>query len=108
MKIRCPNCNSEYIFTKEKSVINESVKNSKNYFLIKCKACGYEDDGMTLAAAIKNFRSGRKIKEVDSNNLLSALGRLKETGLDKDGLVGAMSKIKSDKKESFIWEKNLI
>ncbi len=104
MKIRCPNCKSEYILVKEKSVINESVKNSKNYFLIKCRECNYEDDGMTLAAAIKNFRSGRKIKEVNSNNLLSALGKLKGSGLNKDGLVGAMSSVKSDKKEKFIWE----
>ena len=104
MKIRCPNCKSEYILVKEKSVINESVKNSKNYFLIKCRECNYEDDGMTLAAAVKNFRSGRKIKEVNSNNLLSALGRLKGSGLNKDGLVGAMSSVKSDKKEKFIWE----
>lgn len=104
MKIRCPSCGSEYILTKEKTVINESVKNSKNYFLIKCKACGYEDDGMTLAAAIKNFKTGRKIKEVDSSNLLSALGKLSGSGLNKDGLVGAMSEIKSDKKEKFIWE----
>lgn len=104
MKIRCPNCNSEYILVREKSIINESVKNSKNYFLIKCRECNYEDDGITLAAALKHFRSGRKIKEADSNNLLSALEKLKGSGLNKDGLVGAMSEIKSDKKERFIWE----
>lgn len=106
MKLKCPECGATSISIERKSTINQTSKNSKNYYVIKCRTCGYEEGGLTLSAAVSLFLKGKKIKEADKTNLLSGLSGLVGSGLDQNGLADAMFNINTGEKGRFIWEKN--